>query len=143
MAKYDWNPWKLTDEWDEELERMPDQGSPREAARAHRPRANVLETPAGLVIEVELPGVGREHVSLACDRGELVVSGHCRQEKDVEGGVYHILERSYGPFLRRFSLPRGVDPELASAVFRDGLLVVTVPRRGSGPSRRISVEAPD
>ena len=93
------------------------------------PAADVLETSGAYVIIVELPGVDREDVAVEVKTRTLWVYGERRFEKDCEGeGMYHSLERSYGPFARRFALPKGVDRGAVSAVFKNGLLEITLPK---------------
>lgn len=143
MAKYDWNPWKLVyGELEDGLEGLAEdrRGGMRAESSGRRPAANVVESAAAFVIEVELPGVRREDVFLEAAGRELAVGGEVRREKDAEGSVYHVVERGFGRFLRRFTLPPGLDVQRASAVFADGLLVVTVPKRSAGGPRRITID---
>ncbi len=137
MAKLNWNPWMGLADMKAELERVL-----TEAARKGRgpkavsdkayfwaPAADVLETSDGFIITVELPGVEREDVAVEVKTGTLWVYGERRFDKLCETeGVYHALERSYGPFARRFTLPKGVDRAGVSAVFKNGLLQITLPK---------------
>jgi HSP20 family protein len=137
MAKLNWNPWMGLADMKAELERVMG-----EAARKGRapmamsekvyfwaPAADVLETGDAFVITVELPGVEREDVAVEVKTRTLWVYGERRFVKDCNGdGVYHALERSYGPFARRFTLPKGVDRAGVSAVFKNGLLEISLPK---------------
>ncbi|WP_243358416.1 Hsp20/alpha crystallin family protein [Fundidesulfovibrio terrae] len=137
MAKLNWNPWMGLADMKAELER-----AMAEAARGGRapravsdkayfwaPAADVLETADAFVITVEIPGVDREDVAVEVKSRTLWVYGERRFVKLCEGeGVYHSLERSYGPFARRFALPKGVDRAGVGAVFKNGLLEITLPK---------------
>jgi len=91
------------------------------------PAADVLETRDAFVITVELPGVEREEVVVEVKTRTLWVYGERPVVKVREGeGVYHSLERAYGPFARRFTLPKGVDRARVRAVFKNGVLSITV-----------------
>ncbi|GAB6038411.1 Hsp20/alpha crystallin family protein [Fundidesulfovibrio butyratiphilus] len=149
MAKLNWNPWIGLTEVKTEEERLlrrtrlkPDQpGGLRNAAYFWTPVADVLESPEAFVICVELPGVDHESVVVEMKSKTLWIYGERRQQKPCEGeGVFHAVERSYGPFARRFSLPKGVDLGAVSAVFRNGLLEVTIPKeRREARRRRIPI----
>ena len=130
MGKLNRNLWVFADEDRERLDRLlrerGDDESGAEGAYVWQPRADVFETDACWTIQVELPGLTLADVTLESTGQELLVFGERRFVKDVEGPSYHTLERSYGPFARRFSLPRGPEAGEIRAVLSDGLLTVTV-----------------
>jgi HSP20 family protein len=97
--------------------------------------ADVLETAADFRLTLELPGVAREDVHIEARGRALVVSGLRRFVREP-GGVYQAVERSHGPFARRFELPKGVSRAEITAVMKDGLLVVVVPKLGPERLRR-------
>lgn len=142
MARYDDNPWARLEELAQGMDRLGDaqQGCP---GGLRQPLANVLETAEAFVIEVELPGVRQEDVAVELTGTKLVVAGETRLEKDAQGGEYHVMERCHGPFGRRFVLPRGVDGERVSAVFAQGLLTITVPKKKRDSNRTITIEISD
>ncbi|NIO14674.1 MAG: Hsp20 family protein, partial [Xanthomonadales bacterium] len=61
-------------------------------------------------------------------------------EEGREGSEYHLVERRYGRFERRFSLPRSVDAERVKAEFTDGVLTVTLPKVEAAKPRKIEVK---
>ena len=137
MAKYNWNPWVALHDMDEALDRVMDQS--RSVRRRDRlagrpdiwqPRADVCENTDAYVIEVELAGVRRRDIGLEVHGQELYVYGEARAEKDATGGVFHVLERQRGPFARLFTLPGDVETGGIFASFGNGLLTITVPKRG-------------
>jgi HSP20 family protein len=111
-----------------------------ECAYAWQPVADVVETAAELRVTLELPGVAREDVAVEARGRFLVISGERRFERDGDGGLYQVMERSYGPFARRFALPRGLARGEITAVMKDGLLTVVVPKvRPERLRRRIPI----
>jgi HSP20 family protein len=58
----------------------------------------------------------------------LSVSGERQQEKEEKGKRFHRVERAYGRFERRMTLPADVDPAKVAAEFKDGLLQVHLPK---------------
>ena len=100
-----------------------------ERAYLWAPAADVLETREAFVITVELPGIEREEVAVEIKTRTLWVYGerHAAKVRDFDG-VYHSLERAHGPFARRFTLPKGVDRAGVRAVFKNGVLEITLPK---------------
>jgi len=98
------------------------------------PRADVYETEDELIVRVEVAGVQRESlsVSLSADRRVLSIRG-ARIEEHVDDRKkirYYQLEVYFGSFERDVLLPRdiAVDADRLSATYRDGFLVVTLPK---------------
>jgi HSP20 family protein len=119
----------------------PERGDQLEGARPSPeywlPAADRMETDEAYVFEIELPGVERKDIVLELLPGSLTVRGARPGLNPADARVLK-QERSRGFFLRRFPLPGEVDPEAAFASLGQGLLTVTLPKRG-GP-RRIAVE---
>ena len=103
------------------------------------PPADVHEEAGRLVVRVELPGMRREDIDLTVDEGKLVLRGERRMEPGHRPEDYHRLERSYGPFLRSFRLPPGVDSEAVKADMQDGILVVTIPKPTGGTASKVQI----
>jgi HSP20 family protein len=69
----------------------------------------------------------------------LTVQGERKQEKEEKGKRFHRLERSYGTFMRTFDMPDGVDEEKLKAEFKDGMLVVHLPKTGKAKAKAVDV----
>lgn len=106
------------------------------------PQVDVLEREGKLVVRADLPGVGKDDLSVEMTDDGLILQGERRREVEEEKeGVYR-RERRYGSFRRLIPLPEGVDPETADARFHDGVLEVAfdMPKeRGRG--KRIEIQA--
>lgn len=138
MGKGEWNPWRGLDEFREQMDRMVD--AARQGQRpvgvpgsgyVWMPLADIVETAQALVVRVELPGIAPEQVLVEIADGALVVRGERPADCDETETAYHLLERAHGAFARRFPLPEDTDDAGISAVLREGLLTVTVPRRSA------------
>jgi HSP20 family protein len=92
------------------------------------PPADVYETAAGFVIEIELPGVEEEDIALHAQAAEVTVRGERRLKGGARPECFHRMERTYGPFARSFRLGAPIDPDAVTARFQDGLLRVEAPR---------------
>lgn len=123
---------------------------PENAQEFWLPRADVYETETDLVVRVEAAGVSREslNVSMSADRRILTIRG-TRMERCVDDGKkirYYQLEVYFGTFERDISLPRDVpvDSSGITATYRDGFLIVTMPKVPEQEiSRTIPIEGED
>ena len=114
------------------------EGMPR---RAWAPAVDVRETDAEYTFELELPGIDPAQVDLTADHGVLTVRGEKEQRTRKEGdeGRWHVVERTYGSFVRAFQLPQGVDDERIDAQFAHGVLTIRVPKAARPQPRRIRI----
>lgn len=106
------------------------------------PAADLFETDEEFVLELELPGLGREDIEVTVEKGILTVSGQRSTETEEERGerhTYHVRERSYDRFSRSFSLPHSVTHEQVDAQFENGMLTVRLPKAAEAKPRRIEV----
>jgi len=102
------------------------------------PAVDVYETEKSIVLTAELPGVQSSEINLTIQDDVLLLKGERRFEKDVKQENYRVVERNYGHFSRRFTMPCEVDGEHVTAAFKDGILKVTIPKKTT--SRKINVE---
>lgn len=94
------------------------------------PAVDLAEDDKNYTITADLPDVKKEDMKLSFENGYLTLSGERRHESEDKDSKkkYHRIERSYGSYQRRFSLPDNVDAEKISANFQDGVLEVTIPK---------------
>lgn len=111
---------------------------------AFTPRLDLSEDDQAYHIEVELPGVTQDDISLEMRDGDLVIRGEKKFEhddKDKKG--FHVVERSYGSFLRTIPLGFDAEPEAVEATFKKGVLKVSVPKpaQAQEKSGRIDIQS--
>lgn len=92
------------------------------------PVADVTESEGEYLIKAELPEVRKEDVSLTVQDGVLTLAGERKQEKREDGAKVHRVERTYGAFSRRFSLPEDADEQGIRAESRDGVIMIHIPK---------------
>src|SRR3990172_6570141 len=92
------------------------------------PAVDVYETGREIILTAELPGVLQEDISLTIYDNVLSLKGDRRFERDVRQENYYRVERNYGHFCRRFSMPCEVDSKGIKASFLDGVLKVVIPK---------------
>jgi len=85
---------------------------------AWSPAVDIAEHEDAFRVNVELPGVEKNDVSITLESNILTIRGTKKQEKEQKGREYHRVERSYGSFHRSFTLPTSVRADKIDAVFK-------------------------
>jgi HSP20 family protein len=106
------------------------------------PRTNIIETQDNemLIIEVELPGVIKDDISIVLENtNHLVIRGIKRQPNlgDSNRLTYVLFEREFGSFYKRIALQFQVDESNIQSFMDNGVLTVKIPRK---KTEKISVE---
>jgi HSP20 family protein len=102
------------------------------------PAINLFQQGHDFVAVVEIPGVGRNDISIEAKESSLRLSG--RRAIDYgEKASLHRRERVAGSFDRTITLPIRVDPEGIKAEYRDGVLALFIPRAESDKPRSIKI----
>jgi HSP20 family protein len=104
------------------------------------PLVDISETDKEYLIKAELPEVKKEEVKVAIEEGVLTIQGERKIEKEEKDRKVHRVERSYGKFLRSFTVPRDVDEKKIVAEFKDGILNVHVPKAEMAKPRLVEVK---
>jgi HSP20 family protein len=86
------------------------------------PLVDISEDDKEYLIKAELPEMKKEDVKVTAEDGTLTIMGERKFEKEEKSKKYHRVERAYGSFGRRFSLPDDTSPAKVSAEFKDGVL---------------------
>jgi HSP20 family protein len=108
-----------------------------------KPSVDIREDQHAIVLEADLPGVKPEDFKLSIENNKLSLSGERKFEKESKGKNYHRVERSYGNFIRTFTLPSTVNVDNVKAEFNGGVLRVTLPKREEAKSREIKIAVTD
>lgn len=104
------------------------------------PAVDIKETAEAFVIDAELPGLNKEDVKVTVHDGVLTIQGERKKEEETKDDKHHRIERTYGSFMRRFTLPDNVDETSIKASFRDGLLSLTLKKAEPAEPKAIEVE---
>ena len=108
---------------------------------AWAPAVDIFEKDQNLVIRAEMPGLNREDIEVGMENGVLTLKGERKREAEFNEGDAYRLERVYGTFTRSFSLPTTVDPAKIEAVYKDGVLEVTVPKLEAAKPKKVQIQA--
>ena len=92
------------------------------------PVIDVLEGKDELVVKVEVPGIEPKEINLTLAEQVLTINGEKQYEKEEKDEKFYRMERAMGAFSRSVRLPIPVDIGKVTAVFKNGLLTVTLPK---------------
>ncbi len=112
--------------------------STRDSQRS--PALDVAESDRAYTVKLDLPGVAKEDVKVSIDGRRVSVEAQTRKEEEKKEGdriVYR--ERSLASFARSFTLAGDVDQAESSAKLENGVLTLTLAKRGAPASAQISV----
>jgi len=145
MALIRWEPVRELGTIQNEMNRLftsvfdtPTPGNGR-VLRRWIPAMDLIETETDFVLKADLPGMSESDVSIELEDNVLTVSGERQAEHEERKAGYYRVERSFGSFRRALTLPEGVDPELVTATFADGVLEVTVPKPAQHVPRKVQI----
>ena len=110
------------------------------ASRPWSPAVDIYENENELVLKADLPDVDPKNVGIQLENGTLTVKGERKFEHQENGRGFHRIERSYGNFVRAFSLPDTVDAEKVKADYKNGVLTVTIAKKEVAKPKTINVE---
>lgn len=118
-------------------------GMPDSWKIAQTPKVDVKEDKDSYALQMDLPGFTEKDVNIEVEHGVLTISSAKTEEKEEkkDGEKWLIRERSSSRFTRRFTLPDDVDQDKISAVFKNGVLNVTMNRKELPSPKRIAIEA--
>ena len=103
------------------------------------PAVDIKEEDERFVLKADIPGVDPKDIEITMDDGVLTIKGERKHESEEKANGYTRVERSYGTFYRRFSLPDTADAERVTAKGEDGVLEVVIPKHEKVQPRRIAV----
>jgi len=105
----------------------------------YSPRVDVVENKENFVVRAELPGMKKDDVKLNLENHVLTLTGEKRHEEKRDEGNFHLRESRYGKFERSFRLTDNIDRGKIAADYKDGVLVITLPKTKESQSKAIAI----
>ena len=104
------------------------------------PALDIYEDKDKYVAKGELPGMKKEDIDVSLDGNTLTISGERKREEEKKEGDTYRSERYFGRFQRTVTLPAAVDANKIQALYKDGVLTVTVPKTEEAKPKQIEVK---
>ncbi len=114
-------------------------GRPRFCSPVLEPPVDMYETDSEVIVLVEMAGIAQEEVELEVDGATLTIRGERRPLLGRPGRVYSQMEISHGRFGRDLLLPADVNAEGTTAVYKDGILEIVLPKAAPVTSRQLRI----
>ena len=147
MAIIKWDPLGNVATLQDRINKLFDDSFPHQALEdenvplcAWTPSVDVYETDQGIVIAADLPGVNKDDVAVEIKDNIMTISGERSADTVCQATNYYRRERTCGKFHRSFSLHTMVSPEEIKAKFKNGVLMVEIPKPADDKPKQISVD---
>lgn len=147
MTLVRWDPFRELEDMSERLNRVFTRPALRTSGGKEHltvadwiPTVDISETDEEYLIKAELPEVKKEDVKVTVEDGVLTLYGERRQDKEEKGTRFHRVERSYGSFVRSFTLPESIDEGGVRADYKDGVLNLHLPKTEKVKPKAIEVK---
>ncbi len=144
MTLVRWSPVRDVLAVRDEMSRLLDESFGRayrpDGPEAWEPVVDIEEQPDKYTVRAELPGMRLEDIKITLKDNQLVIRGEKRREEEKKDSTYHRVERVYGQFERAFRLSRAVQSDKIEAIYRDGVLEVSIPKADEAKPREIPVK---
>jgi HSP20 family protein len=127
----------LGDVWSDRLLRE----WPRFKGEEWVPSFNFYEKDGNYYLDAEVPGVKKEDLSISIDKNVVTISGKKESRKEEEGADYYLQEAVTGSFTRSIRVPGEIEEDKVSALFKDGVLTLTLPQKKAPEAKKIKIEA--
>lgn len=138
------NPWSIFDQLNRELSKVDasyDNEDEANIATANwAPSVDITEDNNCFKLLADIPGVNPDDIEVSMDNGVLTVKGERKTEEKTEKENFRRVERQYGVFYRRFTLPETANADKIEAHSENGVLKITIPKQEVAQARRIDVK---
>ncbi|HEX3233991.1 MAG TPA: Hsp20/alpha crystallin family protein [Gemmatimonadales bacterium] len=104
------------------------------------PVMDVIESPTEYVVRLEVPGIHKENLDVNLTGELLTITGTREFAPEVEGEGYLVKERAIGKFVRTIRVPTPVAERKVTAEYRDGLLVLHLPKETPAAATKILIK---
>ncbi len=138
-----WEPVQGMEQLRREMDRLWDQAYGTERYRRQAgvfPLLNLSEDQDHVYVRAELAGVRPEDIDITMEDNKLILRGERKIPAEEKVVGYHRREREAGSFRRVVRLPNRLDPAKVEAVFKDGILTITMAKPEEIKPRQITVK---
>lgn len=129
--------------WDPFREMTPPRFTQPPVEATFSPAFEIMEDQDSFRFKADLPAMKAQDIKIKLDGARLTVSGKREAEREDTGETFYAFDRSYGSFVRSFTLPDGVDAEHVQAKLKNSVLTIVVPKKVVAQARTIAIKAGD
>ena len=104
------------------------------------PAIDMYDSKDNILVKADLPGLSKEEINISVEDNNLVIKGEKKKEIEHKDEKYQKSERYHGSFYRTIPLPVQVDADKVEAVYKEGVLSLTLPKNEQMKPKRISID---
>lgn len=103
-------------------------------------RLDISETEQAYLVKAEMPGIKRDDIKVSIQGDQVSISADIDAQQESNEGNIVCRERYHGKQFRSFTLPQWVDEDNAIASYQDGVLELTLPKKGGGSAKQLTIQ---
>ena len=111
----------------------------RQATQPHIAHIDVLDHDDAFVLKAEIAGVDKNRLDVQVHGNQVYISGIKEEDSAREEGNYIYRERRCGEFSRTVQLPADVNGDQTKAIYKDGVLELTLPKTESAKRKKVAI----
>jgi HSP20 family protein len=139
MSLIRYQPSNLLAQFNDEINRLFD--ARNNPVTEWSPAVDVKEMDKQYIIHADIPGVEAKDIDITLEDGVLTIRGERKWQDEQQNESYKRVERAYGSFYRRFSLPDTADADSVQAKSSNGVLEIVIPKQEKALPRKIKVNS--
>lgn len=145
MALIRWQPLQEMETLRRQMDRMCGELASvnRDAPITWKPAIELQDTEDSLILRAQIPGIEAKDLDIRISREAVVITGERRYEKKEQEGGYVRSEFRYGNFQRVISLPVAIENDRVQSEFKDGVLMLTLPKVMEARDRVVKLNLAD
>lgn len=105
-----------------------------------KPLVDVIDKGDEFIVKADLPGYNPDNLKINVTENSVSIRGEVKEEQEIRESEYFVRERNYGSFSRTLPLSVAVRPEESRAVFKNGVLEITLPKVDVPEGRTLDIE---
>jgi HSP20 family protein len=142
----EWRPFREVSRLRREMDRLwedyfgPGRRALQPLAEVWLPALDVSESGDKVTIKAEVPGMEAKDIEISMVGDTLTIKGEKKVEKEEKEESYHLVERSYGSFVRSIRMPAPVNADKIEASYKNGVLTITCPKKEEVKPKAIEIK---
>jgi HSP20 family protein len=105
------------------------------------PAVDIYEDENAITVKADIPGIDPANMDIRVEGNTLHMKGERKFEKETKRENFYRVERAYGTFVRSFTLPQNVQADRIEATYKNGELVLTLPKTEEARPKSIKIKA--
>jgi len=101
---------------------------------------DAYQTDDAYIIKAPIAGVKKENLDVSITETTVTIKGARKEEEEIKKENYIAQECYWGSFTRSFQVPEGADTEKATAVLKNGILIIRIPKEAKSQARSINIK---